>query len=60
MVLGLILFDAAQETKDAKAKADQFIAALEAAGAPAPATRPGRARPRRATGERRATTRTTR
>lgn len=36
MVLGLILFDSAKETKDANAKADQFIAALEAVGAPAP------------------------
>lgn len=36
MILGLILFDSAKETKDANAKADQFIAALEAVSAPAP------------------------
>jgi hypothetical protein len=36
VVLGLILFDSAKETKEAEAKADQFISALEAVGAPAP------------------------
>jgi hypothetical protein len=33
VVLGLILFDSAQDNKEAEAKADQFIAALDAAGA---------------------------
>jgi hypothetical protein len=36
VILGLFLFSSAKETKDAEAKADQFIAALEAVGAPAP------------------------
>lgn len=35
-VLGLIFFDAADETRDAEEKADQLIAALEEAGAPTP------------------------
>jgi hypothetical protein len=36
MVVGLVLFDSAKETKDAEAKADQLIAALDALGVPAP------------------------
>lgn len=36
MVLGLVLFDAAKDNQEADAKADQFIAALTALGAPAP------------------------
>jgi hypothetical protein len=36
VILGLILFSSAKETKDANAKADQFIAALETVGATAP------------------------
>jgi hypothetical protein len=36
VILGLFLFSSAKETKDAELKADQFIAALETAGAPAP------------------------
>jgi hypothetical protein len=36
MVLGLFLFSSASETKEAEAKADQFIAALGAVGVPAP------------------------
>lgn len=36
VILGLFLFNSAKETKDAELKADQFIAALEAVGAPAP------------------------
>ena len=35
-VLGLVLFDSAKETKEAEAKADQYIAALETVGVPAP------------------------
>ena len=36
VVLGLVLFDSAKETKEAEAKADQYIAALETVGVPAP------------------------
>jgi len=36
VILGLFLFNSAKETRDAELKADQFIAALEAVGAPAP------------------------
>jgi hypothetical protein len=36
MVLGLVLFDTAKDNQEADAKADQFIAALTALGAPAP------------------------
>jgi len=36
VVLGLVLFDSAKETKEAEAKADQYIAALETLGVPAP------------------------
>ena len=36
MVLGLFLFSSASETKEAEAKADQYIAALETVGVPAP------------------------
>jgi len=36
VVLGLVLFDSAKETKEVEAKADQYIAALETVGVPAP------------------------
>jgi hypothetical protein len=36
VIVGLILFSSAKQSKEADAKADEFIAALVAAGAPAP------------------------
>lgn len=36
VVLGLVFFSSAKDTKEAQAKADQFIAALGAVGVPAP------------------------
>jgi hypothetical protein len=36
MVIGLILFDGAKETREAEDKADQFISALDALGVPPP------------------------
>lgn len=36
MILGLVVFRAAKDTQEAQDKADQFIAALQSVGAPAP------------------------